>query len=269
MAQALRRLTRMALPPGSNRTPGGPMGLTPSAQPSEADLEWGAVLRSADELTRAAAANRLLSAGRFPRTKFAAQCLGIPYDVAVAAARSAGIPEFCAPVADTTSAGWTLFQTSAWSGGCTNLRNKDRSRGYGVTLVLPPAPQHWSAYILCAQGSAEKARSLGLRIYEPPSNLAGAGGRLYTWFWGRLCTWCPGVVCTRDSCQRIKIEGRLARNARFGAPTCLLWSLWVLSGFAVSMGEAAKRVVFEGVNVSKLKEVSHEKLVLRLRGVSS
>ena len=99
--------------------------------------------------------------------------------------------------------------------------------------------------------------------------LGGAGGRLYTWFWGRLYTWCPGVVCTRDSCQRVKIEGSLARNARFEAPTCLLWSLWVLSGFAVSMGEAAKRVVFEGVNVSKLKEVSHEMLVLRLPRVSS
>ena len=99
--------------------------------------------------------------------------------------------------------------------------------------------------------------------------LAWAGGRLYTWFWGRLYTWCPGVVCTRDSCQRVKIEGSLARNARFEAPTCLLWSLWFLSGFAVSMGEAAKRVVFEGVNVSKLKEVSHEKLVLRLPCVSS
>ena len=74
-----------------------------------------------------------------------------------------------------------------------------------------------------------------------------AGGRLYTWFWGRLYTWCPGVVCTRDSCQRVKIEGSLARNARFEAPTCLLLSLWVLSGFAVFMGEAAKRVVFEGV----------------------
>ena len=70
-------------------------------------------------------------------------------------------------------------------------------------------------------------------------------------------------------CQRVKIEGSLAQNARFEAPTCLLLSLWVLSGFAVSMGEAARRVVFEGVNVSKLKEVSHEKLVLRLPCVSS
>ena len=122
-------------------------------------------------------------------------------------------------------------------------------------------------YIYVCVKPVYKASSFGLWFLKHCSGRAG--GRLYTWFWGRLYTWCPGVVCTRDSCQRVKIEGSLARNARFEAPTCLLWSLWVLSGFAVSMGEAAKRVVFEGVNVSKLKEVSHEKLVLRLPCVSS
>ena len=70
-------------------------------------------------------------------------------------------------------------------------------------------------------------------------------------------------------CQSVKIGGGLARNARFKAPTCLLLSLWFSSGFAVSMGEATKRVVFEGVNVSKLEEVDHEMLVLRLPRVSS
>ena len=50
---------------------------------------------------------------------------------------------------------------------------------------------------------------------------------------------------------------------------CLLLSLWLLSGFPMSMGEAAKRVVFEGFNVSNLKEVSHEMLLLRLPRVSS
>ena len=38
----------------------------------------------------------------------------------------------------------------------------------------------------------------------------------------------------------VKIGGSLARNARFGAPTCLVSSLWFYGGFAVSMGEAAK-----------------------------
>ena len=42
--------------------------------------------------------------------------------------------------------------------------------------------------------------------------------------------------------QSVKIGGRLARNARFGAPTCLVSSHWFYGGFAVSMGEAAKRV---------------------------
>ena len=40
--------------------------------------------------------------------------------------------------------------------------------------------------------------------------------------------------------QSVKIGGSLARNPCFGAPTCLVWSLWFSCGFAVSMGEAAK-----------------------------
>ena len=45
----------------------------------------------------------------------------------------------------------------------------------------------------------------------------------------------------------VKIWGGLARNARFDAPTCLVSSLWFSCGFAVSMGEAAKPLLFEGV----------------------
>ena len=37
-----------------------------------------------------------------------------------------------------------------------------------------------------------------------------------------------------------------------------------VSGFAVSMGEAAKPLLFEVVEVSKLEKVSHEMLVVRL-----
>ena len=40
--------------------------------------------------------------------------------------------------------------------------------------------------------------------------------------------------------QSVKIGGSLARNARFGAPTCLVSSLWFSCGLAVSRGEAAK-----------------------------
>ena len=43
--------------------------------------------------------------------------------------------------------------------------------------------------------------------------------------------------------QSVKIGGSLVRNARFGAPTCLVSSLWFSGGFAVSMGEAAKPVL--------------------------
>ena len=46
-------------------------------------------------------------------------------------------------------------------------------------------------------------------------------------------------------CLSVKIGGNLAQNARCDAPTCLLLSLWLSSGVTVSMGEAAKRVVFE------------------------
>ena len=42
----------------------------------------------------------------------------------------------------------------------------------------------------------------------------------------------------------VKIGGSLARNACFGAPTRLVWSLRFSCGFAVSMGEAAKHLLF-------------------------
>ena len=43
----------------------------------------------------------------------------------------------------------------------------------------------------------------------------------------------------------VKIEGSLARNARFGARMCLVSSLWFSRGLAVSLGEAAKHLFFE------------------------
>jgi len=46
--------------------------------------------------------------------------------------------------------------------------------------------------------------------------------------------------------QSVKIGGSLPRDARFGAPTCLVSSLWFSCGLAVSMGEAAKPLLFEG-----------------------
>jgi len=46
--------------------------------------------------------------------------------------------------------------------------------------------------------------------------------------------------------QSVKIGGSLARKARFDAPTSLVSSLWFSCGVAVSMGEAAKYLLFEG-----------------------
>ena len=43
--------------------------------------------------------------------------------------------------------------------------------------------------------------------------------------------------------QSVKIGGCLARKARFDAPTCLVSSLWISCGLAVSMG---KPLLFEG-----------------------
>ena len=43
--------------------------------------------------------------------------------------------------------------------------------------------------------------------------------------------------------QSVKIGGSLARNARFGASTCLVSRVWFSRGIAVSMGEAAKLVL--------------------------
>ena len=61
--------------------------------------------------------------------------------------------------------------------------------------------------------------------------------------------------------QSVKIGGSLARNARFGAPTCLVSRLWFARGLAVSMGEAAKLVLLSCCQLWKLEEVSYEMLV--------
>ena len=46
--------------------------------------------------------------------------------------------------------------------------------------------------------------------------------------------------------QSVKSGGSLARKARFGATTRLVSSLWFSCRLAVSMGEAAKPLLFEG-----------------------
>ena len=63
--------------------------------------------------------------------------------------------------------------------------------------------------------------------------------------------------------QNVKIGGRLARNARFGAPACLVSGHWFSGSFAVSTGESCKTCPF-GTKLRKLEEISHEMLVLVL-----
>ena len=53
----------------------------------------------------------------------------------------------------------------------------------------------------------------------------------------------------------MKTGGRLARNARFGASTCLVSSLWFSCGFAVSMWEAAKPLSFSKVSTQAVMVV--------------
>ena len=59
--------------------------------------------------------------------------------------------------------------------------------------------------------------------------------------WGKLQKNCLFVMM-----PTLKIARSLVRNARFGAPTCLVSRLWFSCGFAVSMWEAAKPLLFEG-----------------------
>ena len=63
--------------------------------------------------------------------------------------------------------------------------------------------------------------------------------------YGGSCKTCPFGMF-----QTVKIGGSLARNAGFDVPTCLVSSLWFSCGAAVSMGEAAKPLLFEGFQAS-------------------
>ena len=56
--------------------------------------------------------------------------------------------------------------------------------------------------------------------------------------------------------QSLKIGGCLARNARFDAPTCLISSLWLSCGLVVSIREAAKPLLLQGVK-ARCNVVSH------------
>ena len=59
--------------------------------------------------------------------------------------------------------------------------------------------------------------------------------------------------------QSMKIGGSLARNARFGAPTCLVSRLWFSRGLAVSIWGKLQNLSF--CHVANCEEVSYEMLV--------
>ena len=76
------------------------------------------------------------------------------------------------------------------------------------------------------------------------SHLSRLASLVFPWprrVYGGSCKICPFVML-----PTVKIAGSLVRNDRFGAPTCLVSSRWCSYGFAVSMGEAAKPLLFEG-----------------------
>ena len=76
------------------------------------------------------------------------------------------------------------------------------------------------------------------------SHLSRLASLVFPWLrrvYGGSCKTCPFVML-----PIVKIAGSLVRNDRLGAPTCLVSSLWFSCGFAVSMGEAAKPLLFEG-----------------------
>ena len=85
------------------------------------------------------------------------------------------------------------------------------------------------------------------------------------YIWGKLQN-----LYTFRSCRSVKIGGRLARNARFQAPTCVLLSLWLFSCFAVSIyGGSYKTFTFQSCRSVKFGGVSHEMLVFTFPPVSS
>jgi len=63
--------------------------------------------------------------------------------------------------------------------------------------------------------------------------------------YGGSCKTCPFVML-----PIVNIAGSLVRNDCFGAPTRLVSSRWFSCGFALSMGEAAKPLLFECVQAS-------------------
>ena len=81
--------------------------------------------------------------------------------------------------------------------------------------------------------------------FGAPTCLVSLASLVFPWprrVYGGSCKTCPFVML-----PTVKIGGSLVRNAGFSASTCLVSSRWFSCGFAVSMGEAAKPLLFECV----------------------
>ena len=92
--------------------------------------------------------------------------------------------------------------------------------------------------------------------------------------WGLDLCWLRVASCRVNFRENVRVDCRV-KCREISVPMwkvangVLLWSLWLSSGVAMSMGEAAKRVGFEAVKVSKLMEASYEMLGLTVPHVSS
>lgn len=81
-------------------------------------------------------------------------------------ARARGLlPDKCAPVPDPNVDGWTLYQVPAYVPSFTGLRARDRARGFGATMLLPPLERQRTAYACCCAAVAARAAAAGIVLY--------------------------------------------------------------------------------------------------------
>ena len=118
---------------------------------------------------------------------------------------------------------------------------------------------HWQGCVKWRQGANSGRRGFLMHFVRCAEN--GRKPRTKHRFWGCKFSGSNRRKTSILKLQRVKIGGSLARNARFGAPTCLVSGLWFSCGLAVSMGEAAKLVLLSCCQLWKLEEVSYEMLV--------
>ena len=125
-------------------------------------------------------------------------------------------------------------------------------------FVIPPVSFRVSGFLVASQCLWGKLQNLSIWVVSNCGNRRKSRTKCSFWcshlsrlqslvFWwlrrvyGGSCKTCPSWLF-----PSVKIGESLARNDCFGAPTCLVSSLWFSCGCAVSMGEAAKPFLFGG-----------------------